>query len=122
MGMKEHIEMAPIDLHSGWTPLEGFHGLEIKYLCNDLDEKTETGSRTRFVRFAPGAKTTQSLIHTYWEELHIISGDLYPLSEEGSLPDDMTAPMYCLRPPGTPHGPFGSKNGAPVFEVQYFLK
>ncbi|NPT53068.1 cupin domain-containing protein [Paraburkholderia elongata] len=120
--MKAHIEMAAIDLESGWTPLEGFPGLEIKYLCNDLDEKACIGSRTRLVKFAPGAKTSSALVHTYWEELYILSGDLYSVSDEGVASAGMSAPRYCLRPPGTPHGPFGSKDGALVFEIQYFLK
>jgi hypothetical protein len=112
--------MQPIDMSAGWTPLKGYPGLEIKYLANDMDESQGTGARTRFVRFAPGTKTTRPLIHTYWEEVYLLSGDMYPVGEPRA--ECQPAPLYSLRPPGTPHGPFASDQGCLLFEVQYFVK
>ena len=112
--------MQPIEMNSGWMPLEGHPGVEIKYLANDMDEGRRIGARTRFVRFAPGARTTQPLIHSYWEEVYVISGDMYPVGK--SPAECPAAPLYSLRPPGTPHGPFASDQGCVLFEVQYFMR
>ena len=118
--MRTHIEMEPLQMGEGWTPLKGFSGLESKLLASDLDETTRTGARTRFVRFAPGTQTTDTLVHTYWEEVYLLSGDMFAL---GAPPDAVSAaPLYSLRPPGTPHGPFGTREGCLVFEVQYYVK
>ena len=105
-------------MNSGWAPMTGIPGVEVKYLTNDLNEETRTGARTRYVRVAPGTTTSQPLVHAYWEDVFVLEGDLYPLAE-GDAPQ---APNYSLRPPGTAHGPFGSKNGRLLLEVQYFMK
>lgn len=119
--MRNHIEMERVDLDSGWQPLEGIPGLEVKYLANDLDEASRTGARTRFVRFAPGARTPCAFVHTYWEEFYLLSGDLTsPLDTPESR--TMQAPRYSLRPPGTPHGPMSSTGGAIALELQYYVK
>jgi hypothetical protein len=118
-GPRSHIEMAALDLQSGWEQLAGFpKGLEVKLLSNDLDETNKKGARTRAVRFAPGAKTTQTLIHDYWEEVFVLSGDLSPLEVQSAN----STPTYSCRPPGTPHGPFGSQSGCLLLEVQYYVK
>lgn len=119
--MRPHIEMQSIDLNQGWTRSEVLpEGLEVRILADDLSEESKTGARSRFVRFAPGAKTDVAFEHTYWEEVFLISGDMYPLDEsQGGV---SVAPVYTLRPPATPHGPFGSKNGCVLFEIQYYLK
>jgi ChrR Cupin-like domain len=118
--MRKHVEMQPIDMGVGWSQMEGFAGVEVKYLANDLDEKTMTGARTRYVRVAPGTKTPVKQVHTYWEDVFVLEGDLYPLADGcDSAP---TSPHYSLRPPGTSHGPFGSQHGCLLLEVQYFLK
>ena len=116
--MRSHIELQLVDMDAGWTPM--MPGVQVKYLANDLDEETRTGARTRYVRLAPGAKSSQALTHTYWEDVFVLEGDLYPLAQ-GSPPGP-GAPKYALRPPGTPHGPFGTKNGCLLLEVQYYLK
>jgi len=117
--MRTHIEMASVDLQNGWDALPGYEGLEVKVLANDLDEATGGGARSRLVRFAPGAQTQGSLTHTYWEEIYVLSGDMYALSNPTA---PAQAPLYTIRPPGTPHGPFGSRSGCVLFEVQYFVK
>ena len=115
--MRAHIEMEPVDMNSGWKPL-GFPGVQVKYLINDLNEETRTGSRTRYVRVAPGTTTSEALVHTYWEDVFVLEGDLYPLAD-GAAPQ---APNYSQRPPGTAHGPFGSQNGCLLLEFQYYMK
>ena len=117
--MRAHIEMASLDLDNGWRPLSGFDGLEVKLLASDLDEARCRGARSRMVRFAAGAVTHGTLAHSYWEEVYVLTGDMHRLDrpEAPSL-----APMYSVRPPGTPHGPFGSRTGCVLLEIQYFVQ
>jgi ChrR Cupin-like domain len=121
MKLKTHIEMEKVDLSTGWQALSGFPpGLEVKCLANDLAEVKRTGARSRLVRFAPGAETTGALVHDYWEEVYVLSGDMYSLDQAEK--DAIDAPCYSCRPPGTFHGPFGSRSGCVLFEVQYYPK
>jgi hypothetical protein len=105
--------LAPESLQ--WHPLPGFAGLHVHVLSDDLDEEARTGSRTRIVRFDPGAKTDVVLSHDYWEEVLCLSGDLH----ETSVPP-LTGRNFVRRPPHTPHGPFHSGNGCLLVEFQYF--
>ncbi len=113
------IELLPLDLSAGWEPLKGFPGdLQIKMLSNDLDEDRKTGARTRIVRFAPGFATTRTLVHDYWEEIYLLEGDLFFQDTGGET--SVHAPVYSCRPPGTPHGPYGSRTGCLMLEWQYY--
>ncbi|WP_373375962.1 cupin [Cupriavidus nantongensis] len=122
-----------IDLASGttWSGLEGYPGLDVMLLGDTLDEGRRTGARTRLVRFRPGARTHERLVHAYWEETLLVSGSLEtpeaagesaPVGEHlGADPMPGEVLRYSLRPPGTPHGPFFSPRGCLLFEVQYYL-
>ena len=116
MAGKPHLEMVGVDLDSGWQPMQGLPGLEVKPLVDSLDEQTLTGTRTRLVRFAPGAFTTGQFSHTYWEEFFLLSGDFEDLARD----QHHQAHVYSCRPPGTLHGPFRSDGGCVIFEVQYY--
>jgi len=111
----------------GWRALEGFaDGLEVQLLADDLDESRKRGARSRLVRFAPGASTRHVLVHEYWEEVFVLSGDLLALEGVSDDHSEASKPgrneyRYSCRPPGTPHGPFRSERGCVLFEVQYFL-
>ncbi|MGO4330376.1 cupin [Cupriavidus sp. 2TAF22] len=121
---RAHIEMMALSQDEGWCVLDGFPaGLEVRVLADDLDEAAQCGARTRLVRFAPGAVTQGTLVHGYWEEVFLISGDLQALDESPRLSSNAVPPLhtYSCRPPGTPHGPFVSRRGCILFEVQYFL-
>jgi hypothetical protein len=98
-----------------WTALEGFPGLTVALLSDNLDELTGTGSRTRLVRFDAGALTGDVLRHPYWEEVLCLSGSLH----DRAAPD---RPLACFirRPPQMPHGPFISPSGCLLVEFQYF--
>lgn len=113
--LKEHLEFFTLDLSSGWETPTGYpKEIEQKIISGHLDEKRSKGSRTRLLRFQPGAFTTQLFEHDYWEEVLLISGDL----EVGG---ETFGPMtYACRPPGIPHGPFRSKGGCLLFEIHYF--
>jgi len=108
----EFIDPHKLPDHEWVTPAgypEGFKQLIIT-------EDKETGAFTRLMRAAPGAAGTATLTHETWEEVYIIEGSLtycgkvYP------------AGSVAVRPPGMPHGPFSSPNGALMFEVHYRSK
>jgi hypothetical protein len=75
--IKEHLEFFTLDLSSGWETPAGYpDGIEQKILAGSLDEKNKRGSRTRLLRFQPGAFTTKPFEHDYWEEVFLVSGTL----------------------------------------------
>jgi len=112
---KEHLEFFTIDLSTGWeTPSDYPEGIKQKILSGYLDNEQKKGSRTRLLRFEPGAFTTQPFLHDYWEEVFQISGTL---TVGGKTFGPMT---YACRPPQTPHGPFSSKEGCLLLEIHYF--
>ncbi len=74
---KLHDEFHTLDMAAGWEVPEGYpSGIRQKILSGALDEEGEGGSSTRFLRFDAGAFTTEPFVHTYWEEVLLISGDL----------------------------------------------
>ena len=119
---KLHDEFKAIDMSTGWEVPPGYPPtIEQKVLSGGLDEKNESGSRTRLLRFAPGGFTTEPFVHTYWEEVYLVSGDLTVGSDKDPTPPQQFFPnTYAVRPPGAVHGPFRSKNGCILFEIHYF--
>jgi hypothetical protein len=112
---KEHLEFFTLDLDSGWETPPGYpEGIEQKILAGRLDEEGKQGSRTRLLRFQPGAYTTEPFEHDYWEEVFLVSGDL-TVGEEPFRPY-----TYACRPPHAPHGPFRSEEGCMLMEIHYF--
>lgn len=101
-----------------WVPLPGFAGLEQVILSGSLDEANRKGRRTRLVRFAPGIKTTTTLVHEYHEEAYLVEGSLQVV---GKPETRITAPAFVHRPPGTDHGPFESVDGCVMAEMHYFV-
>jgi len=115
---KIHHEFEAVDLESGWEVPPGYPaGIEQKILSGSLDETNKTGSRTRLLRFLPGAFTTEPFVHTYWEEVYQLSGDM---SVGTDNPVRFTAHTYAVRPPGAYHGPFRSEKGCLLLENHYF--
>ena len=119
---KPHIEFQRLDLATGWDTPNGYPStIHQKILASDIDENRKTGSRTRLLRFAPGAFTTAPFVHDHWEEVYLISGDLSVGSDaSGSGGDLFEAPTYACRPPGAFHGPFSSKTGCLLYEIHYY--
>jgi len=112
---KQHHEFSVIDMNSGWETLPGYSECtQQKILSGALDEANKRGSRTRLLRFAPGAFTTKQVVHEYWEEVYIVSSDF---TIGGKL---LPPNSYTCQPPGVYHGPFKSNGGCLLFEVHYF--
>jgi hypothetical protein len=112
---KLHAEFHRLDMSMGWETPPGYPpGIEQKILAGALDEVAGQGSRTRLLRFAPGAFTTEPFMHVYWEEVFLVEGDLVVGTES------FTGPTFACRPPGVPHGPFRSVGGCLLLELHSF--
>jgi hypothetical protein len=119
---RQHREFHTVDMSTGWETPAGYpSGIQQKILSGMLDEKNKRGSRSRLLRFKPGAFTTEPIVHEYWEEVYIVSGDLTVGKDEGGEDGESFAPnTYASRPPGVHHGPFRSQSGCLLFEIHYF--
>ena len=61
---REHREFHRVDREEGWEVPPGYPaGIEQKILSGGLDEQQRKGSRTRLLRFSPGARTTEQFVH-----------------------------------------------------------
>jgi hypothetical protein len=120
---KEHKEFHAVDLDGeGWHSPSGFpQGIEQKILAGRLDEDNKVGSRTRLLRFKPGACTTMPFVHDYWEEVYLIAGDLtVDDATKGTRATTFAPNTYACRPPGVHHGPFRSEKGCVLLEFHYY--
>lgn len=119
---KLHDEFKTLDMNAGWETPPGYpQGIKQKILSGALDEEGRKGSRTRLLKFDPGVYTTAPFVHTYWEEVFLVSGDLTVGNDENGEGGESFKPFtYACRPPGVYHGPFKSEAGCILFEVHYF--
>jgi len=119
---KPHLEFHRVDMNSGWSSPPGYPlGIEHKILAGALDETKKSGSRTRLLRFAAGAFTTEPFVHDYWEEVYLVSGDLTVGNDaQGEGGQGFAAGTYACRPPGAVHGPFKSNGGCLLYETHYY--
>ena len=113
---KPAVDFHGLDMDAGWEDVPGAApGVEQKLLSGALDEENGIGVRTRLIRFQPGTTVPHQFVHEYWEEVYLIDGIL----EVGGT--RYAPPSYACRPPGTPHGPFHSRDGCLFFEIQYYV-
>ena len=119
---KPHIEFLRLDMDQGFAPPKGYPAsIQQKILASDIDETAKTGSRTRLLRFEPGAFTTAPFVHDHWEEIYLVSGDMTVGNDaEGNGGEPFHAPTYACRPPGAVHGPFKSEKGCLLYEIHYY--
>lgn len=75
---------------------------------------------TRILRFEPGTDTSPvgTLVHEFWEEVFILTGSFH----DQRLDRTFRAGDWATRPPGMPHGPWRSEEGATMFEVRYYAR
>jgi hypothetical protein len=119
---KKHDEFYKLHMSSGWEKLPGYpDGIQQKILSGALDETGKSGSRTRLLRFEPGAFTKAPFVHEYWEEVFLVSGDLVVGNDaDGKGGEPFSGYTYACRPPGVDHGPFRSEGGCLLLETHYF--
>ncbi|MBB3559982.1 hypothetical protein FHX06_001293 [Rhizobium sp. BK512] len=117
---REHKEFHRVDMDTGWHGPSGYPpGIEQKILAGRLDETGGKGSRTRLLRFSPGARTDRPFVHDYWEEVYLLEGDLI-VGDGTELATTFSIHTYACRPPGVFHGPFRSETGCLLLEVHYY--
>jgi hypothetical protein len=119
---KLHDEFRTLHMSEGWHTPEGYpSGIQQKIIAGGLDEVAMKGNRTRLLRFDPGVYTTSPFVHTYWEEVFLLSGDLIVGNDEqGRGGEKFEGYTYAVRPPGVYHGPFKSVTGCLLLETHYF--
>jgi hypothetical protein len=119
---KLHDEFKTLNMSEGWEVPPGYpEGIKQKILSGALDEEGRKGSRTRLLKFDPGVFTTTPFVHTYWEEVFLVSGDLTVGNDDKGHGGESFKPFtYACRPPGAYHGPFKSETGCLLLEVHYF--
>jgi len=73
------------------------------------------GDSTLLQRYEPRADTIASgvVVHDYWEEVMILSGELTDVT----LGETFTPGMYACRPPGMRHGPYRSAGGCHMLVI-----
>src|SRR5271168_2967829 len=104
---KGHKEFHTVDMESAsWRSPPGYpEDIQQKILAGGLDETNKTGNRTRLLRFAPGAFTTEPFVHDYWEEVYLISGDL--VVGDGKTARLRRASVRTPTPAGRPESAMG---------------
>lgn len=105
-----------------WESPPGFDaGISQVVLADTLDQVAKRGTRTRLVRFGPGARTTVPFVHDYEEEVYVLEGDQALLDAAATdIQAVYRGGMYFLRPAGTFHGPFSSEQGCLLYELHYY--
>lgn len=121
---KAHHEFHTLDMDSGWQVPEGYDpasGALEKILSGSLDTERKQGSRTRLLKFPPKFHTSQPIVHDYWEEVFLVSGDMTAGNDEnGNGGSPFSGYTYAVRPPGAWHGPFKSHGGCLLLEIHYY--
>ena len=97
-----------------WAPVAGSQGVFEKVL--NVDQ--ETGSVTRFLKYEPGARTTEVLVHDFVEEILVVEGAFVDTRSNATFEKG----YYGYRLPGMVHGPYYSEGGMMTFEIRNYEK
>lgn len=81
-----------------------------------LSRDEETRGYTRLVKFEPGSKISDILVHDFHEEFIVIDGSLV----DETLGKKYVKGCYSFRNPGKKHGPFHSQDGCLAVEIRYY--
>ena len=112
---KPEIEFVDTDTSYAWRPVKGDTlGIKEKILSED----PQTESYTRLLKFPPGIRTEEILVHDFWEEVLILEGELIDLTKKRTF----GVGFYACRPPGMKHGPYEIPRGCVTFEIRYYKK
>jgi hypothetical protein len=124
---KGHREFAHLALdraahESAWRPIaDHVSGITELLLADSLDGATRTGSRTRLVHWAAGTLMAEPVQHDYREEILILEGDIVVgCRPDGSGGTTFRPLAFATRPAGTPHGPFTTRQGCLMFELDIY--
>jgi hypothetical protein len=90
-------------------------------LADDFDPAARLGSRTRLVRWAPGALLPEPVVHDFHEEVFVVDGEFVVGCDASGEGGETFGPFtYACRPPGVLHGPFASRTGCTLLEFMYY--
>jgi len=120
---KPHREFFAIDPERArWSPVPGTVGVvEEIVLADSMDPGSRTGSRTRLARWSAGARLEHAVIHDFCEEVFVVEGDFVVGCDAAGAGGESFGPYtFACRPPGVWHGPFASRTGCVLFEIQYY--
>jgi hypothetical protein len=117
---KPHLEFFRI-AEDGWTEIAP--GVRQKILAGGLDETNKRGFLNRLVRWSPGAAIDSVIVHEFYEEVLVVSGELLVgAQDDRTRLESFPAPSFACRPPRAPHGPFrAGPQGCVLFENQFYL-
>lgn len=107
--MKERCEFFPAS-KVPW-PVPGSPGQYQRILTGD----GATPDHSRMLRLEPGAVTSQSPAHDFWEEVWILEG----MVRDADLDETFTVGIYARRPPRVQHGPRETPHGCTTLELRY---
>ena len=75
----------------------------------------------RLARWSAGALIDRPVVHDFHEEVFIVEGELVVgCDAEGEGGEAFGPYTFACRPPGAVHGPFVSRTGCVMFEIQYY--
>lgn len=110
------VEWTPVEEYFGSSELDVSSGAEISVLSED----DATGAVTMLLRLPSGWSTPGPESHTIFQEELVLEGDF----TLGGVKYE--APCYFSFPPGTVHGPGGTRNGCTLlitldgpFDIEY---
>jgi hypothetical protein len=90
-------------------------------LADDFDPVARRGSRTRLVRWPPGALLPEAVVHDFHEEVFVVDGEFVVGCDARGEGGETFGPYtYACRPPGVVHGPFASRTGCTLLEFMYY--
>ena len=119
---REFFAIRPDDASTEWSPVACSAGrIDEVILADNLDSDAGTGSRTRLARWSAGALIDRPVVHDFHEEVFIVEGELVVgCDAEGEGGEAFGPYTFACRPPGAVHGPFVSRTGCVMFEIQYY--
>lgn len=119
---REFFQLPMTQPAAGWTTLPADAGaIEELVLSDNLDTTMRTGSRTRLARWLPGTRIGRPVIHDFHEEVLVVEGDFtVGCDAQGQGGNHFGPYTYACRPPQVWHGPFATREGCVLFEIQYY--
>jgi hypothetical protein len=120
--IKPHREFFTIAPDAEWRAVAASAGqIEELVLADGLDAAAQRGSRSRLVRWNAGALIDRPVIHDFCEEVFLVEGDLVVgCDAQGAGGESFGPYTFACRPPAVWHGPFTSRGGCLMFEIQYY--
>jgi hypothetical protein len=119
---REFFAIRPDAESTEWSTVPCTAGrIEELLLADNLDTAARSGSRTRLARWSAGALIDRPVVHDFHEEVFIVEGELVVgCDAEGEGGEAFGPYTFACRPPGAVHGPFVSRTGCVLFEIQYY--